>query len=133
MRWTKLAAVSVMCCVIPSLAACGEPSPAAKKVMDKASETWDAMKTWSVEKKDDFVKSASPKVEELKQGFADAKASASRTSAEAGQKLEESWNGVQQKFEALKTATGDQWTKQRDAFVEAYEAYKQRLANPTPK
>jgi len=128
MRWNQLAVVAMVFGIAPSLSGCGEPSPTAKKVMDKASETWDAMKTWGVEKKDDFVKVASPKVDEMKQGFADAKATASRKSAEAGKQLEESMNGVEQKFDAMKTATGDSWARHRDAFLEAVDAYKKKLA-----
>lgn len=129
MRWNQLAVVAIVFGLAPSLSGCGEPSPSAKKVMDKASDTWDAMKTWGVEKKDDFVRSASPKVDEMKQGFADAKAAASKKSAEAGKQLEEGWNGVEQKFDAMKTATGETWAKHRDAFLEAVEAYKQKLAS----
>ncbi len=133
MRWTTIVALAMATSTGPWLAGCGESSPETKKLQQKIGETWDAMKTWGVEKKDEFVKSASPKLDELKQKFAEAKVSASKTSAEAGQKLEEGWNDVQQKFDAMKTATGAEWAKHRDAFVEAYDAYKQKLANPSPK
>jgi len=133
MRWTTIATVVMAVSASPWLSGCGDPSPTAKKVQDKLGETWDAMKTWGVEKKDDFVKSASPKLDELKQKFAEAKVSASKTSAESAQKLEDGWNGVQQKFDAMKAATGAEWAKQRDAFVEAYDAYKTKLAKPDAK
>jgi len=128
MRWTNFAVVAMVFGFALSIPGCGEPSPAAKKVMDNASDTWDAMKTWSVAKKDDFVRVASPKVDELKAGFADAKTAASKKSAEAGRQLEEGWNGVEQKFDAMKTSTADSWAKHRDAFLEAVDAYKRKLA-----
>lgn len=129
MRWNQLAVVAMTFGLALPTPGCGEPGPTAKKVIDKASETWDAMKTWGIEKKDDFVKSASPKIDELKQGFADAKAAAAKKGAEAGKQLEEGWNGVEQKFDAMKTATADTWAKHRDAFLEAVDAYKQKLAD----
>ena len=133
MRWTRIGTLAMVFGVGAGMSGCGEPSPTAKRVQDKLGETWDAMKTWGVEKRDEFLKSASPKLDELKQAFADAKVSAAKTSAESAQRLEEGWNGVQQKFDAMKAATGTEWAKHRDAFVEAYEAYKRKLASPDPK
>lgn len=133
MRWTTTATLVIAMTALPALTGCGDPGPKAKEVADKLGETWGAMKSWGVEKKDEFVKSSGPKLEELKQKFASAKESAAKTSAESARKLEDGWNVVQQKFDAMKAATGTEWAKQRDAFVEAYDAYRAKLANPDPK
>jgi len=133
MRWTTFATAAIAASFSPCLTACGEPSPSAKKVQKELGETWDAMKTWSVEKKDDFVRSASPKVEEAKQKFAEWRTSAAETNAEAKKSLEADWVVVEQKFDAMKTASADQWSRHRDAFVDAYDAFKRKLASSPTK
>lgn len=133
MRWTALLAMSVATSVGPSLTGCGEPGPEAKKLQQKLGETWGAMKSWGIEKKDAFVASASPRFDELKQKFADAKLSASETGAGAARSLESDWGAVQQKFDAMKTSTGEQWARHRDAFVDAYEAFQKKLAETPAK
>jgi len=128
MRWTMIAAVVAAASLTFSLSGCGESSPETKKVTQKLGETWDAMKTWGIDKKDDLVKSSSEGLDTLKQKMADAKQAAPGVSADARQKLDEDWKVVQVKFDEMKNATGAQWDKARDGFLEAYGAFKRKLA-----
>ncbi len=73
MRWTAMVAFATAASLGSPLLGCGDTGPAAKRLQEKFSETWDAMKTWGVEKKDDFVKGAAPKLEELSQKLAEAR------------------------------------------------------------
>ena len=133
MRWTTFAAAAIAVSFSSCLTGCGEPSPSAKKVQKELGDTWDAMKTWSAEKKDEFVKSASPKLDEAKQKFAEWKTSASEKSAEAKKSLDADWVVVEQKFDAMKAATASEWNRNRDAFVAAYDAFKAKLASSPAK
>lgn len=128
MSRTRLAYALLAACLAPALQACGDPSPATQKLQQQLGATWDAMSSWGVEKKDELLRSAGPKLEELKRGLADATATAANTGAEATQRLVQGWSGVEQKFGAMKDATGEQWTKHRDAFLSAVQAYKADLA-----
>lgn len=133
MKWTTIAAVTAALSLTPCLTGCGESSPETKKVQQKMGETWDAMKAWGIDKKDDLVKSSSENLEVMEEKLADAKRAASAGGAEAALKLDEEWKGVQEKFEAMKGAAGGQWDKARDGFTQAYDAFKKKLANPTGK
>jgi hypothetical protein len=115
------------------LTGCGESAPETKKLQQKLGETWDAMKSWGVEKKEEFVRNTSPKLDDLKRRFAEVRVSGSRMSGEAAQRLETDWTSVQQKFDSVKTATGEQWARHRDAFVEAYAAFQKKLAESSAK
>jgi hypothetical protein len=130
MRWTTTSAVMAMS-LVPCLSGCGDTTT--KNVTQKMGETWDAMKTWGIEKKDDLVKASSQKLDELKPALAEAKKSASAASADAAQKWDEEWKVVEQKFDAMKSSTGDQWGKARDAFIESYDGFKKKLSNATGK
>jgi hypothetical protein len=133
MRFRKIASVVAAMSLAPCLFGCGEPSPSAKNVQRNLGETWDSMKTWGVEKKDEFVKSASATLDEIKPKLADARASASRASADAGKKFDEEWKVVQQKFEDMKAAGSDKWDKARDDFMQAYDSFKSKLTSSTGK
>ena len=133
MRFMKIASVVAATSLAPCLSGCGEPSPSAKNVQKKAGETWDAMKSWGVEKKDDLVKSASATLDEIKPKLAEARASAARASADAGKKFDDDWKVVQQKFEEMKSAGSDKWDKARDDFMQAYDSFKSRLSSSTGK
>lgn len=128
MRGNLAAALVTSAALLTGLTACGEPSPEAKKVQSKMGETWDAMKAWGVERKADLLESASRGLADLKQAYAGAKAAGSEAGAAASQQLDEEWQGVQQKLDALKTASGQEWIKARDAFLQAYGVLKAKLA-----
>jgi hypothetical protein len=128
MRWSVVPAVLALVGVGPLLAGCGEPSPEAKRVGQKAGETFDAMKAWGVDKRDDFVRSASATLESMKSIADDAKRSATGASADAARTLDDDWKVVQQKLDVMKTATGDRWASARDDFLAAYATFRQKVA-----
>jgi hypothetical protein len=133
MRWTMIAAVVAAASLTSSLSGGGESSPETKKVTQKLGETWDAMKAWGIDKKDDLVKSSSEGLDTLKQKMADAKQAAPGVTADARQKLDEEWKAVQVKFDEMKGASGPTWDKARDAFLQAYDGLKKKLAAATAK
>jgi hypothetical protein len=129
MRLMSIAWVVSATSLVPCLSGCGESSPSAKNMQKKVGEALDSMKAWGVEKKDELVKSASATLDELKPKLAEAKAAASRSSADAGKKLDDEWKVVEQKLEEMKAAGSDKWAKARDDFMQAYDSFKSRLAN----
>ena len=103
-----------------ALCGCGDSSLETKNLQQKAGEAWDAMKDWSVAKKDEFLQKSGPMLESMKQKL-------SEKSGDTAKSAQEDWKVVEQKFAAMKEATGDQWPKARDAFREAYDALKKKL------
>lgn len=130
MSWKTFVILGLSLAPAPWLAACGEDHPTAERVGTKVGEAWNAMTTWGVERKAELVEGASKGLADLKQAFAAAKAKGAVAGADAGGKLEAGWANVEQKFAALKDASGDKWVEARDAFMQAYAAMQREVAKP---
>lgn len=133
MRWTTIAALGATLHLFPMLGGCGEPSPETKRVQEKLGETLDAMKAWGIDKKDDLLASAAQQLAAMKQKLAEAKQAASGAGSEAAASLEAEWTVVEQRLGELKSATGAQWERARDAYLEAQAALGRKLASMRPK
>lgn len=106
---------------------CGEPSDELKNVGVKMGETWDAMKTYAVTKKGEAVEYFSENMESMDENMEAWKRKAAEMGGDASRSLDAGWADVQEKFEAMKGASGEAWERSRDAFVAAYETFAEKV------
>lgn len=111
------------------LAACGDTSPELKKVGEKAGETWDAFKTWSVTKRKDVQGWWEDKGSKEVQGlYESAKKKAADMGEGASETFDKEWAVVKEKAKAMHEASDEEWEKAKTAFVEAVESAKKKFA-----
>lgn len=111
------------------LGACGKPSEELKQVGEKMGETWEAVKAYSIKKKDDAVGLFNKGIDELAPAYEAAKKKAAEMGGDASQVLDEQWQAVQRSLEAAKNAGAENWDSARDAFVKAYEKFKKTVGD----
>lgn len=99
-----------------------------KTIGEKAGATWNSVKEFSAEKKDQAVELFSKSKDTLAEQFEKAKEKSADWSEDAKTALDGKWVAVQETYGKAKDAGADGWETSRDAFVEAYEAFKRELA-----
>ncbi|MGE0191177.1 MAG: hypothetical protein AB7T63_03960 [Planctomycetota bacterium] len=110
------------------LPACGDDRHA-ERVREEAAETWDAIRTLTIDRKDDAMRLIDARKKELDASWEEAKQDAATWSDEAREDLESGWQRVSDSYDAVRQATKENWVETRDAFVAAYEAFKRSLQN----
>ena len=102
---------------------CGEQTKKdLQKVGEGLGQTWDAVKTFAVNRKDEAVAFFSKEMAEAPEKYAEARLEVEKVGADAKAALDAKWKDVETTFEAAKTATGDGWAKARDAAYDAFRA-----------
>jgi|GEM_PF-3284864 len=109
--------------LLAPLAGCGD-DPKWSAVKKEASETWDALKTYTVAQREKAEKGFSDNLASLEKTWAEAKTAAAAKSEVAGQALDARWKEMNAKLATLKDAGADKWAEARDEFVRAYESLK---------
>lgn len=112
--------------LLSGLHACGE---AGEKIAEKLGETWDAVKDYTVEKRDEAESFFESNLDGLDEKLAEAKRKAAALGEDSGQALDAAWNEASQKLEALKGAGEDGWEAARDEFVQAWESLEKRIGD----
>jgi len=112
--------------LLSGLHACGE---AGDRIAEKLGETWDAVKDYSVEKRDEAESFFESNLDGLDEKFAEAKKKAAALGKDAGQALDASLDEAAKKLEVLKGAGEDGWEAARDEFVKAWESLEKRLGD----
>ncbi len=108
---------------------CGQPSDELKQVGTKIGETWDAVKTYSIKKKDEAVGLFNKGIEDITPAYETAKEKAAALGGDAAEVLDKEWDVVKQKLEEAQNATAENWDSARDAFVKAYGDFKKKITD----
>jgi hypothetical protein len=120
-RALAFALVAALLCLAPG---CGEKSESWKKVEEGAGNTWGAVKTWSVERRDKASAFFKKSMADLEPKLKAAREKAAKAGGAASKALDEKAQTAAKALEALKGATAENWDKARDVFAAAYEDLK---------
>ena len=124
-----VAMILALAFVAAPLGGCGKPSDELKKVGTKMGETWDAVKSYSIKKKDDAMVLFRKGMDEVGPTYEAAKKKAAEMGGDASKALDAQWKVVEAKFAEAKDASAENWDSARDAFLKAYEDFKKKIAD----
>lgn len=118
---------------ILAMAACGD-SPEAERLEREAADAWAALRAYTVEQKDAFVRAVNDmtadldgQVEELRVRSASASAEARADWDRVMQDLERKRQELAMRIDAAGAATAETWEEARSRVAEAYEDFRRAL------
>lgn len=118
---------------ILAMGACGD-SPEAERLEHEAADAWTALRAYTVEQKDAFVRAVNDmtadldgEVEELRVRAASASAEARADWDRIMQDLERKRQELTTRLDAAGAATAETWEEARSRVAEAYEDFKRAL------
>ncbi len=109
------------------LTACGDESPSLRRLQEDLDKAWQDAKAWGVEKRKEAEALYDEKEKELEAEWEAAKDRVQRSGKESSAKVEAKWDRVQQRLADMKNASKDAWAEARDAFVKAYEDFRETV------
>ena len=115
------------------LAGCGEEQKqkaedAGRSIGEKAGKTWNKVKEFSAEQKEEFAGWLKDKKPEMEATYEKAKKKAAEAGKDAEKAFDASYQKAKDAFAKIPEASKDGWQAARDAAAAAYEAFQREAA-----